>query len=109
LTFQRGDIVKVDFNPTKGHEQKNYRPAVVMNDIPLPGNINLCVPITTKSKTYPLEIELDSRTITQGVMLPFQIRAIDLNSRNAKVIESLPEDLLEICADYIKRATEKIS
>lgn len=108
MIFHRGDIVKVDFNPTKGHEQGNYRPAVVLNDIPLPGNINLCVPITTKNKTYPLEILLDSRTVTQGVLLPFQIRAIDLNNRNAKVIEKLPKDLLEQCSDYVHRAISSI-
>ena len=108
MRFHRGDIVKVDFNPTKGHEQGNFRPAVVINDIPLPGDINLVVPITTKNKTYPLEIPLDNRTATQGVMLPFQIRAIDLNNRNAKLIETLPDDLLDICSDYIRRATEKV-
>ena len=108
MRFHRGEIVKVNLNPTKGHEQGNYRPVVVLNDIPLPGDVNLCVPITTKNKTYPLEIALDNRTVTQGVMLPFQIRALDLNNRNAKVIEKLPGDLLELCSNYVQRATEAV-
>ena len=29
--FQKGDIVKANLNPTKGHEQGEYRPLLVMN------------------------------------------------------------------------------
>ena len=28
---KQGDIVFVDFNPTKGHEQKGYRPAIIVS------------------------------------------------------------------------------
>jgi len=28
---KQGDIIKMDFDPTKGYEQKGWRPAVVMN------------------------------------------------------------------------------
>ena len=31
MTFSTGDIVKVDLNPIKGHEQGNYRPVLVVN------------------------------------------------------------------------------
>ncbi|MDR1606391.1 MAG: type II toxin-antitoxin system PemK/MazF family toxin [Streptococcaceae bacterium] len=27
---KQGDIILVDFNPSKGHEQKGYRPAIVL-------------------------------------------------------------------------------
>ena len=101
--FKRGDIVLVDFNPVKGHEQGNFRPALVLNDMYLPSGINLVCPITTKKKSYPLEVELDNRTKTQGVILCFQIRAVDLNNRNAKLVEQLPKDLLDKTIEYIKR------
>ncbi|MBP5265634.1 MAG: type II toxin-antitoxin system PemK/MazF family toxin [Lachnospiraceae bacterium] len=29
MIFHRGDIVKVNLNPTKGHEQGEYRPVLV--------------------------------------------------------------------------------
>ncbi len=29
-TPEQGDIVLLDFNPTKGHEQTGFRPAVVL-------------------------------------------------------------------------------
>ena len=106
--FHRGDIVKVNMNPTKGHEQGEYRPALVMNDIPLPGGVSILLPITTKQKTYPLEVQLDQRTKTQGVILCFQIRAMDLTYRKAKLIEKAPDDVVDKCSEYIRRLTEKL-
>ncbi len=103
MKFSRGDIVKVNLSPTKGHEQADYRPALVMNSVPLPGNLNIVVPITTKIKSYPLEVELDNRTSTEGVIMCFQIRALDLIARNATYIEKAPKDILDTCVDYISR------
>lgn len=31
---KQGDIIKINFNPQKGHEQSGYRPAVVVEKIP---------------------------------------------------------------------------
>lgn len=104
--FKKGNIVLVDFNPVVGHEQGNFRPALVMNNLPLPGNVNIVMPITTKPKQYPFEVKLDERTKTQGVVLPFQIRTIDLYKRKAKVIEQMPDDIVELCCDYLKRTME---
>ncbi len=107
--FQQGDIVKVNLSPIRGHEQGNYRPVLVLNTLPMPGNINLIVPITSKLKTYPLEVLLDERTITKGCVLCFQLRALDLAAREAKYIERLPEDLLDECIDYCKRLITPIA
>lgn len=109
MTFGKGDIVKVNLNPTKGHEQGNYRPVLVMNSVPLPGGVNIILPITTKQKSYPLEVELDNRTKTQGVILCFQIRTIDLASRGATFIEKAPTDIVENCNDYLHRLTDDVS
>ena len=106
--FHRGDIVKVNLNPVSGHEQGNYRPVLVMNDIPTPGGVNIVLPITTKEKSYPLEVELDDRTTTAGVILCFQLRTVDLTARDAKFIEKAPEDIVETCYDYVKRLLEKV-
>ena len=105
--FQRGDIVKVNFNPISGHEQGNFRPALVINSLPMPGNLNLVVPITTKSKSYPLEVLLDHRTITQGYILCFQMRTLDLNARYAQFVERIPSDLMDECLDLCGRLLEE--
>ncbi len=106
--FQKGDIVKVDLNPIKGHEQGNLRPVLVMNSVPLPGGLNIVLPITSHQKSYPLEVELDERTKTKGVVLCFQIRTVDLNSRNASFIEKAPVDVVELCNDYLHRLTDDV-
>ena len=108
VKFRRGNIVRVDMNPVSGHEQGNIRPVLVMNDVPLPGGINIVLPITTKEKSYPLEVELDNRTTTQGVILCFQMRTLDLNARHAVFVENAPQDIVELCHDYIGRLTESI-
>ena len=108
MTFKKGDIVKVDLDPTKGHEQGKYRPVIVMNSVPLPGDINIVLPITTKQKSFPLEVELDNRTSTQGVVLCFQVRAMDLKAREASFVEKAPSDIVDICNEYLHRLTDDI-
>ena len=108
MRFTQGDIVKVNLDPICGHEQGNFRPVLVLNTLPMPGNINLVVPITTKQKTYPLEVVLDNRTNTQGCILCFQMRALDLNARDAKYVERLPQDLTRECVNYCKRLISPI-
>ena len=109
MIFNKGDIVKVDLNPTRGHEQGNFRPALVMNTVPLPGGLNIVLPITSKQKSYPLEVELDDRTTTQGVVLCFQVRTVDLARREAKFIEKAPSDIVETCNDYLHRLTDDVT
>ena len=106
MTFKKGDIVRANLNPTKGHEQGNFRPLIVLNSVPLPGDINIVMPITSHKKSYPLEVELDNRTTTQGVILCFQVRALDLNVRNAVLVEKAPADIVETCNDYLHRLTD---
>lgn len=107
MNFHRGDIIKVNLNPIRGHEQGNYRPAVVINEVRLP-NVYIILPITSHKKGFIFEVDLDSRTKTHGVILPFQIRSIDLNTRNAEFVERLPNDILETCTDYIIRIVSEL-
>jgi len=80
-----------------------------MNSVPLPGGVNIVLPITSHKKTYPLEVELDSRTKTQGVVLCFQIRTLDLKVRGATLIEKAPLDIIETCNDYLHRLTDDVN
>lgn len=101
--YTRGDIVLVDLNPVKGHEQGNKRPVLVINNFPLPGGINTILSITTKAKSYPLEVTLDNRTTTQGIIQCYQIRTLDLDKRNAVFLEHAPNDIVDTCVDYVSR------
>lgn len=94
---KQGDIVKVNFNPQKGHEQAGYRPAIVIsnNIFNTKTNLTIVCPITNTNNKFPLHIPLDSRTQTTGVILCEHIKALHLNNREYKVVEKLPKDILE--------------
>lgn len=93
---KQGDIIKLDFNAQSGHEQAGYRPAVVISNDFFNEKANLTVvcPITNTSRPFPLHIPLDNRTTTTGVVLCEHVKAVDLNARRYKIIEHMPEDLL---------------
>ena len=93
----QGDIIKVNFNPQKGHEQAGYRPAVVIsnNFFNEKTSFVIACPITNTNNKFPLHIPLDDRTETTGVILCEQVKSIDINARQHTVVEQLPEDILE--------------
>ena len=94
---KQGDIIKLDFSPTKGHEQSGYRPAVVVSNNFAISKTNMVyvAPITSTTRSFPLHVALDSRTTTSGDILCEQIKAVDLAARHFSIVESLPDDLLE--------------
>ena len=91
----RGDIVWLEFDPQKGHEQKGRRPGIVLSkkEYNQKSNLTVICPITSKIKGYPFEVRINS--IIQGVILSDQIRSIDWKSRNAAFIEKIPEEILK--------------
>ncbi len=49
-------------------------------------------------KGFALQPKLDERTITTGVIMTEQMKALDLTERGAEFIERLPDDILaEVC------------
>lgn len=93
---QQGDIIKINFNPTKGHEQQGYRPALVIsnNFFNKVTNMSILCPITNTNNDFPLHVPLDGRTKTTGVILCEHIKSLDISERNAVFIEKLPKDIL---------------
>lgn len=87
----RGDVVLLSFDPTVGHEQAGFRPAVVLSPALYNKASGLCLvcPITTKIKGYPFEVTLEGAKKTAGVALADQVRSIDWQARKIKVIDRL--------------------
>jgi len=100
----QGDIIKINFDPTAGHEQSGFRPALVVSNIlyNTMSNLTIVCPITNTNKNHPFHVKLDSRTKTQGVVLCDQIRVLDLKARNAQIIETAPEDITFEATDIVK-------
>ena len=98
---ERGDIVIVNFEPIKGHEQGGTRPAVVIqNNL---GNIHslltIVAPVTSKvfNKTYPTNVFLrsgDSRLEKDSTIMLNQIRTID-KRRIKKILGALDLDTMK--------------
>ncbi|MCD8049497.1 MAG: type II toxin-antitoxin system PemK/MazF family toxin [Clostridia bacterium] len=107
---KQGDIIKVNFDPQKGHEQAGYRPAVVVsNDIfNQKTALALLCPITNTNNSFPLHIPLDNRTRTTGVILCEHIKALDLSARGYLFVEKLPDDLLKKLINIIFAEIEQI-
>jgi mRNA interferase MazF len=96
-TPSRGDIVYLDFDPTKGHEQRGHRPAFVIS--PLGYNersaLALFMPITKQQKGYPFEVLLPSGLKIQGVILADQIKCLAWKARSIQFVEVAPESVIE--------------
>jgi len=86
-----GDLVWVNFNPSKGSEQRGRRPAVVVTNSKY-NKFGLCyvMPITSAVKGYAVEISLPATLSTSGVILTNQMMAMDWRARNMEYIETLP-------------------
>ncbi|KPB58730.1 MULTISPECIES: type II toxin-antitoxin system ChpB family toxin [Pseudomonas syringae group genomosp. 2] len=99
--FNRGDIVRLNLNPTAGREQQgDFRPALIIS--PAAFNVSglvLIAPITQGgdfARYAGFAVPLSgSGTDTQGVVLCNQIRTVDLEARGAKRVESVPEVVMD--------------
>lgn len=90
---KQGDIVYIDFNPIRGHEQKGKRPAIVVSKNVFNKNMGMIMvcPITSNNKYFPTHYKLlDSKKIN-GSILCEHIRSVDYESRNVIFIEKASE------------------
>ena len=103
---KQGDIVFIDFTPTKGHEQKGYRPAIIISNDIFNKNTKMTIvcPITSNEKDFPTHYLLKDSKKIKGSILCEHIRSIDYEIRNLKFVEKTSEndfnnikDLIDAC------------
>ncbi|MEK7066458.1 MAG: endoribonuclease MazF [Patescibacteria group bacterium] len=101
---ERGDLVWVNFNPTRGHEQSGKRPALVISTVGYNSKTNLAivVPITSKEKGYPFEVGFLSSEI-KGVVLSDQVRNIDWKDRKVEFISKINSEALKEVRDKLSK------
>ena len=100
-TFDRGDIVWIDFEPSVGTEQKGTRPALVLS----PKEVNrmvghfICVPISqgaNLNRTLGFTVSLKGTGLkTQGVVFSLLINAVDPGARTATFRVTAPQYIIE--------------
>ena len=106
---KQGDIIWLNFDPQLGNEQKGRRPALVIsnntfNDFTKKGAM-VC-PITNTDKGIQIQVKLDVRTKTTGVIMCDQTKILDLTQRNAEYIERIPNDILSEVCDIVSSFSE---
>ena len=84
------DIVYVDFNPVKGHEQSGYRPCIVISNNVFNKHTKMVMvcPITSNEKEFPTHHILKSTKKIHGAVLCEHIRSIDYEVRKLKIVET---------------------
>lgn len=108
-TFERGDIILVDFSPSLGHEQKGYRLALVWTNRASQqvSGFASVFPITSHDKGYPLHVRLGKRVSkVKGVIMTDQITTIDLEIRSVRKIAHVGNDILYEVAEIFADMTE---
>ena len=99
--MERGDIYLVSLDPTSGHEQRGTRPVLVIS----PAAFNkltktpIVLPITSGgnfARTAGFAVSLmGAGTQTIGVVRCDQPRAMDLGSRRARKLETVPTAIVD--------------
>ena len=99
---KQGDIIKLNLDPTKGHEQAGYRPVLVVNNASFSkaSKMLLICPITSTDRKNPLHVRLEGLTTTGFVMCD-QIKAIDVKAREYKSVETVDDETLWEITDII--------
>ena len=91
---KQGDVIFLNFNPTKDHEQAGFRPAVVISNNFFNQNTKMVMvcPITSNDKYFPTHYNLEDTKNIHGAVLCEHIRSIDYESRNVKFVEKLSDN-----------------
>lgn len=96
---ERGDIWRINLNPTAGHESQGERPVLVLS--PFEFNrlgLILACPVSqggqhARERGFAVPLS-GGGTQTQGAVLCHQSRTVDYKARRARFVESAPEHIV---------------
>lgn len=97
MVYEQGDIIEVDFNPTRGHEPMNTRPALVVSsyDFNISTSMTVVCPISSRLKPFFLHEPLPENCVVHGSVIMEQVRALDLEARSVKLLGRLDQNTLQ--------------
>jgi mRNA interferase MazF len=103
----KGDLVWLSFDPTRGHEQKGKRPALVISSSLFnkkSGMAYVC-PITSVHRNYPYRVGVEEGKVSGFVMVD-NLRSIDWQDRSPDYISTVPDGLIAEVMACIQAITE---
>ena len=91
---KQSDVVYLDFNSTKGHEQTGFRPAVIISNDIFNEHTKMAMvcPITSNNKDYPTHYCLEDTKNIKGSVLCEHIKSVDYDDRNVRFVEKLSDN-----------------
>ncbi|WP_028389206.1 type II toxin-antitoxin system PemK/MazF family toxin [Legionella fairfieldensis] len=94
---EQGDLIWLDFDPSRGKEIMKRRPAFVISKKAFNEHTKMAIvaPITSTIRGIKLEVILPNETKTDGAILVFQLKSIDFTRRNAEFIEKTSDKTIE--------------
>jgi len=100
--IKQGDIIKMNLNPTKGHEQAGFRPVLVVSNDEFNSRTNLFLicPISNTVNDFPMHVKL-AGTTTTGEIRCEQVKAIDPKARPFTFVETVPKQILLEVVDIV--------
>lgn len=86
----------MNFNPTRGREQANERPAIVLSPERYNRRFNLCVvcPITTTERPFPFFHKVPEGLAISGWVICDQVKSISWPDRDCRYADAAPDELI---------------
>jgi mRNA interferase MazF len=89
----RDNCSELDLDPALGHEQRGFRPVLVVSATVFIRHTGFCriIPITARQKGLPDEIRLPDGLPIYGTLLLSQLQSVDWRARPFSVAGNVPE------------------
>jgi mRNA interferase MazF len=93
---KKGDVVKLSFDPQSGHEQKGWRPGLVISNYTFNKATGFAVicPITNTKRDYPFHLEFPEDFSLTGVVMIEQAKSLDYINRKARYEAEVTKEFL---------------
>ena len=94
---KKGDVVSLHFEKHSGHEQRGWRPALVISDDLFNERTGMAIvcPITKTDRGYPFHVSLDLSEQIEGRVMVDQVRSVDFAARRAKPVATATSKLVD--------------
>ncbi|WP_251213150.1 type II toxin-antitoxin system PemK/MazF family toxin [Adlercreutzia murintestinalis] len=107
MVLEQGDIISIDFDPSKRHEPAGRHYAVVLSpwEVNRMSALTLVAPITSRDNGYPLHVPISKDNPIYGFVQCEAIRTMDLGAREREgtleVIGPMDDATLERVMSYV--------
>lgn len=105
----RGDLIKLSFDPQKGHEQAGWRPGLVISNKTFNEAVGMAFicPITNTTTPHPFHLNLPKSEKINGVIMVEQMKCLDYGNRNAKYSSTIDPNILKHVQAILKSILRK--